>query len=510
MSKTDFNFHEPSRQSPLGVAVIFVQNLRRAINFFLAVVLVNLGTQFSILGLGLKEWAWILGFFFLILSAWQYWKFFFYVKEANFVVEKGVLSQEKTNVPFARIQNVSTRQNLVQRLLGVVGLKVDTAGSITQEIEIPALSRAYAEELKAFLMERKYKAQAEQEDSAQEERSAKEEQALVQDLKAHKPLMVLSFKDLMRVGLTQNHLRNGLILFAVVNGYIWQFEDYLLRPLEPYLEQTAESFLTEWVLLLPFIMLVFVVVSIMASLITTILRYFNFSFYLTEKGISMQSGLFARNTYAVPYEKIQYFRWDSNPLRALIGFRSLSIKQAGAEAVNQRKLISVPGLKARDLLKILNQQYPDRHHGLAKQYQAHPLLFSQYYFWIGIMPVLLTVGLFLYNQLDWFFYLPLTLYLALAFLLLRPLSKSYRLQVKQDYLRLSKGWIFPRRYLIPLYKVQNLAWTQSFVQKPRGLATLVIHTAAGTEKMPHLNLVELRALYDYLLYAVEKDKRKWM
>ena len=133
---------KPQRQSILGVAVIFFSNLRKAFNFFLAVVFVNLGTKFRILSLGLEEWAYILSAVFLVISYLQFLKFTFYIKGDNFVIEKGVLSQEKINVPFARIQTVNTHQNIIQRILGVVGLKIDTAGSIQNEIQIPALVRS--------------------------------------------------------------------------------------------------------------------------------------------------------------------------------------------------------------------------------------------------------------------------------------------------------------------------------------------------------------------------------
>lgn len=83
--------HEPQRQAPLGVAIMFFQNLRRAINFVLAVLVVNLGNDFEILGMGFKGWGIILSIFFLIYSFLQYRKFYFYVSGDNFVIEKGVL-----------------------------------------------------------------------------------------------------------------------------------------------------------------------------------------------------------------------------------------------------------------------------------------------------------------------------------------------------------------------------------------------------------------------------------
>jgi len=406
---------KPQRQSILGVAVIFFSNLRKAFNFFLAVVFVNLGTKFRILSLGLEEWAYILSAVFLVISYLQYLKFTFYIKGDNFVIEKGVFSQEKINVPFARIQTVNTHQNIIQRILGVVGLKIDTAGSIQNEIQIPALSKKHAQQLREYLMERKYELKEESQVQDEEESSQASTDSAIGSLKIDaKPILELSLKDLLLVGLTQNHFRSGLFLFAIVNGYVWQFEDFLLKPFESYLEETAESFLAQWIILLPFAVFLFLIISVLASLVGTALTHFQFKFFLGEDGMRMSSGLISKNTFNVPFGKIQYFKWESNPLRALIGFYTLRIKQAGTEAINDRKLISIPGIKARSLINVLDRQYPDRKKVAYQSFQVNSLLFIQLSIWLGAIPTLAALVLnFFVAEIIWLYPL-FFLYLALV------------------------------------------------------------------------------------------------
>lgn len=497
----------PQRQAPLGVAILFVQNLRRAINIFLAVVVVNLGRDFSILGLNYWDWGYIIALIFLVFSYFQYRRFFFYVQEENFIIEKGVFKQEKLSVPFARIQSVNTRQNVVQRLLNLVGLKVDTAGSIQQEIVISALSKAYAKELQEFLMEQKY-AMASTE-GAEEIQLEEAEQRLNASVKS-KPLLSIDFPMLLKVGLTQNHLRSGLLLFAIVNGYVWQYEDYLLKPLEPYLEETAESLLTSWVLLLPVVFLVFAIISVISSLTVTILTFFNFKFYLEEKGLEIESGLLARNTYHLPYSKIQYFVWATNPLQRILKFRTLKVKQAGAEALNEKKLIGVPGLQARGLLKILDRQYPDRKQYAYVKRKPHVLKRNQYFFWFGLLPILSITGLFIYNQMSWWFYLPLSIWPTAVFFWAHAYWQAFQLRYNQDYLEIRRGYFFPKTILIPAYKIQNLSLSQSILQKDRGIASIRFHTAAGAVRAAHLDMRSMRELYDLLLQRVESSTEKWM
>lgn len=528
---SNLNLHEPQRQAPLGVAIMFFQNLRRAINFVLAVLVVNFGNDLQILGMGYRDWGIILGLIFLVYSILQYRKFYFYVSGDNFIIEKGVLSQEKINVPFSRIQTVNTRQNILQRLLNLVGLKVDTAGSIAQEIHIPALSKSYAQELRNFLMQKRYEHQEGEADNEAPNEAANEaaneatneatsntgkeagsrKWAEVEASGRHrKPLLQLSVSDLFRVGFTQNHLRSGLILFAVVNGYIWQFEDYLIKPFEPYLEETAQSILTTWVLLLPFAIGAFLVISVLTSLVSTILQYYGFKFFLTEEGLEIESGLFNRNSYNVPFEKIQYFRWESNPLRHFIGYRTLKVKQAGSQAVNERKLIGVPGLKARSLLRVIQKQYPDRKGSVYSYFRPHRLMFTQLAFWFGLLPITALGLLFYFQNLELWFYLPLPFLLAMVLFLSYRYWQSVNLRINARYIEIRKGFVFPKRIIIPNYKLQNLSQTQSFLQAYRGLKTFHLHTAAGSLRLSHLPAEAVDELHDYLAFCIESSNAKWM
>jgi putative membrane protein len=500
--------HNPQRQSILGIGVLFFSNLRKAFNFFLAFVFVNLGTSFRILGLGLEEWAYILSIVFLIISYFQYRKFTIYITGDNFVIEKGVLSQEKINVPFARIQTVNSTQNIIQRILGVVGLKIDTAGSVQNEIEIPALSKAHAKQLSEYLMERKYELKEEEQDHAEQGDETENSRSNLR--LDSKPILELKFRELLLVGLTQNHFRSGFLLFAVINGYLWQFEDYLLKPFEAYLEETAESFLAQWILLLPFAILAFLIISVLASMIGTALTHFQFKFFLGQDGMSMSSGLLAKNTYNIPYEKIQYFKWESNPLRALIGLYTLRVKQAGTESLNDRKLIGIPGIKRRSLVEVLNRQYPLRKAHAYQSFSANRLLFIQLSLWIGILPVLTAIIVNIFVIKSILLYPLALLYLGVVLFFTFRYYQSYRIKANLDFIVIKKGWVFPSTVMIPNFKLQNIRIKQSVFQKRRSLASLQLYTAAGGEALIHIPYSEAFELYNYLLYCIESSNKKWM
>lgn len=359
-------------------------------------------------------------------------------------------------------------------------------------------------------MEQRYEQQEEENPQSEELESESVSQTKTDTKGALDLLLRIDILMLMKVGLSQNHLRSGLILFAIVNGYVWQYEEYLLKPLEPYLERTAESFIGSWIVILPIVFILFLIISVISSLVTTVLKYYDFKFYLGNQGLSMESGLIARNSFHVPFSKVQYLVWEANPLQHFFRYKTLRIKQAGAEAVNAKKLIGIPGLGARSLLKVLNTKYPDRKSSPYTYYHPNVLMLLQRFSWFGLIPTLVIASLFYYNQLEWPLYLPLLFWPPLVYFFARAYWQRFSLRVNKDYIQIRKGYVFTKRILIPNFKVQNLAIKQSFLQKPRGIASLVLYTAAGSERIPHLDYENCRELYDYLLSQVELSAEKWM
>ena len=150
MSKLDLT--QPKRQSPVGVVVLFFKNLRVGVNIFVSLFFVQYGFRIDPSSNWLKITLVLLLAGFIVLSVLQYRKFYFYVRGNQLIIEKGVISRDKITVPFDRIQSVHINQNIVQRMLNVVALKIDTAGSAVKEMEIAALERSYARKVQEFLM----------------------------------------------------------------------------------------------------------------------------------------------------------------------------------------------------------------------------------------------------------------------------------------------------------------------------------------------------------------------
>ncbi len=504
----NLNLNEPQRQSLVGVAVIFFKNLRVAANIFISVILVQFGTEISFWGLGLKEVGFIIAGLFLIISYLQYRRFYFYVVDDKFIMEKGLLSRDRITIPFDRIQTVNLNQNIIQQVLGVMAVKVDTAGSSEKELEISALPKSYARELQNFLIEKKEETKQEKGELETETSEDERETNKTLDLSTKRPLVTLPIKDLLLVGLTENHLRTGLLVFAVINGYVWQFEEYLLKPFEPFLEEQANTFMASWLILLPIAVLAFLFISVLMSMIQSMLKYFNLEFFVDAKGVQLVSGLLKRAEYQIPNNKIQYLKWKSNPLRKLIGLRTLAVKQASPEDAGGTKgVVRVPGCRDEQLEVVLDTFYPQALEGTYTHYLPNKLLRLQHTIYFGIIPSILITGL---GWFGWIFSLGALLYLPISLFFIKKYFYSVSMMVSSEMLILKKGWVFPTRVAMPLYKLQNVKLTQSIFQKQRNLASVTFYTAAGVEGFKHLPFEEAVELYDFLLYKIEVEDRGWM
>jgi uncharacterized membrane protein YdbT with pleckstrin-like domain len=77
---------------------------------------------------------------FAVVGLWAIWVWLVWraasltVTDQRVIFEEGLLIRTSKVIPLDRVQDVSTRQNLVGRLLGYGDLEIDTAGSIANDV----------------------------------------------------------------------------------------------------------------------------------------------------------------------------------------------------------------------------------------------------------------------------------------------------------------------------------------------------------------------------------------
>jgi membrane protein YdbS with pleckstrin-like domain len=107
--------------------------------------LVPVGTAVAV-GAGLAVAALGVGHALLRYRAWG-----FAVQDDALYLERGVLTKVETSVPYVRVQHVDTRRGPVQRLVGLAGVVVYTAGSRGADVAVPGLGPDRARQLREQL-----------------------------------------------------------------------------------------------------------------------------------------------------------------------------------------------------------------------------------------------------------------------------------------------------------------------------------------------------------------------
>jgi uncharacterized protein len=120
---------------------------------------------------------------------------------------------------------------------------------------------------------------------------------------------------------------------------------------------------------------------------------------------------------------------------------------------------------------------------------------------LGIWGVLLVAGLFAAGPLDGVLALLVRLVplagLVICLAVVPPLRwRRWRWDVSPEAIDIQDGALTVRRTLIPMPRVQHVDTTSNLLEQQLGLATVVVHTAAGSHKIPLLTMYDAGVLRD--------------
>jgi putative membrane protein len=100
---------------------------------------------------------WLVPFFGMSLTAEivGYARYRYRMAPDELIIEEGLLSRSVRTIPYARIQNVDTAQNVLHRLLGVAEVRIETASGQGAEATMRVLGLGEVEALRRFVLARR-------------------------------------------------------------------------------------------------------------------------------------------------------------------------------------------------------------------------------------------------------------------------------------------------------------------------------------------------------------------
>lgn len=495
MSK--FDFSTPRRQSPKGVVLYFVMAAQKVVRAAWPILLIYFFKNESFSEKA-KMYALIaVSVLVLIMIAhaiFTYLRFYFYVEDGEFKLSKGYLKRVNLSIPLDRIQTINSKQNLFQQWLKVVSVEIDTAGSATKELKIIALDKATADALSDLLDTNKLEEAAQT--TSEETREEK------------KVILKLGFTDLIKVGISENHIKSSLFILAFVSGIIDQLKDYFTATYEDTAEQAKNFLLGSDAFVFLMLFFLILLIGLAFSMVLIILRYFDLNFSREGNKFHLKSGLLNKKSVSIPFAKIQVVSWRTNPIRKLMDFVTLNLSQATSSEENKKQAIDIPGCSSRHLRSIQSEIFPTTGEQSWSIHHSHRNYSLRLWAAIGILPTTLPL---IFWWMHWQVIAFASVWFAISIGICYLAYKKRFFRISPELIENSRGSVGQTFSRMFNFKVQSLKYKQTIFQRRRNLATLKIYTAGGKVlTMPYINSDLAFELYNYLLYVVESGERKWM
>ncbi|WP_439152928.1 PH domain-containing protein [Winogradskyella sp.] len=496
---SDYNFEDPSRQSAKGIIVIFGVTTYKVIRgLFIAFVALFLKYVRSDKAPDLSNPILILSVIglialFLTIAILKYLNFKFFVKDNYFFLRKGIFNKEEISVSKEKIQNVYIKQNVIQQLINVVTVSIESAGDDKTEIEIMALSRDKAQALKENLL------------SGFKSRNF--------DESADSVLTVYyraSLKKLLLEGISENHFKSFVLILAFIISIYNDVKEFvnqlnLTSKFGKWLQLDSES-VVGLLLLNVTIVLVLLILSFILSFVRMLIQNFNLTVIRKPNGLEISKGLLNKINLSLSDSRIQNTTASTNRVKRALGLYKLSFTQAMSNKKQQLKL-NVVGLNKLQINELVEQFYPNIENQIIKnkpnKYLKHRML------WIGLFVIIIiNIGLYFSPTKLLLINIPLIAYVIVNAVI--TYNKAYY-HIDDEYIVIGYGMLIETHTsYLEIKKTQGVTLKQTIFQKRKGVASVIIYSASKPITIPHVELDTANAIKNYLLYKVEYENEDWM
>lgn len=219
----------------------------------------------------------------VFVAVFRYLTMYFGVVGETLVIRKGLIWKQERTIPLERIQNVNLKRGILEQILGVVTVTIETASGIGVEANLRVLSVTGAESIRRVLLHSPKQA---------------DEPNVIPE--APPILYQATAGDLALCGAFSNR---ALYLLALLLGAFPIFgseSDVIKKVLGPIFERVTK--------LPPFeiLLLIFVGVAIgwLGSIMITLMQLWNFRVEGHQKGVEVHYGLFTQFKTLIPLRRV--------------------------------------------------------------------------------------------------------------------------------------------------------------------------------------------------------------
>ncbi|TQQ83513.1 hypothetical protein EGH24_01605 [Halonotius terrestris] len=432
------------------------------------VFLGSIGTEFAI---GRELVIAGVGVIILLTAGYElayYRRFRYEFTKDTFDVKSGVLNRREREIPYGRIQNVDISRNVIQRLLGLSAVNLETAGGGSTEAAIKYVTAEAATGIQSELRERKStRGDREPAEGADTDEATKKQTAAEDEL-----LFEIAPSELALAGVLSFDPRVPGLLFAIFTGSI-----PFVSPVIPQTDSPAVLLGVGVVFLIAL-----VVLSWLVGAASAIVNYWGFRLTRSPTELRYERGLLKQYSGTIPFDKIQTVTISDNPLKRQTGYATLAVETAGYAPgqANERGSEAAVPIASRDRIKRLAEEIdgcetvsfnrpPKR---IRRRY------FARYLIGLAVLTgVLYGIGQLLAAEtFSW--------YLPLAGLVLAPIAAHYKwlhrgYALGEDHLITRNGVWRRETKRVAYHRIQTVIDERTIFQRRWSVATVVADTAGS-------------------------------
>ncbi|HYH12533.1 MAG TPA: PH domain-containing protein [Thermomicrobiales bacterium] len=261
----------------------------------------------------------------------EWWNFRYALADRELVVRSGIVQKQERAVPYGRIQAINVNEAPLERLVGIVRVKVETAAGGTGDIEIRAVPRDDAPRLREALATARTRAHQSGGDAPVETEpdltASGATPGEVTSQREGELIRSLSTRELLELGATSGRIGP----MAAVVGAALQFGAEIVP--ETWWDrvpwQEAEALRNLEVLIT--LLLVIAVVTWLLAIASTALTFGGFELRRSGDQLLLQHGLLDRRRRTIPIQRIQAIVVSESPLRQPFHRAEIRFESAGGE-----------------------------------------------------------------------------------------------------------------------------------------------------------------------------------
>ncbi|CCQ32678.1 membrane-flanked domain protein [Halorhabdus tiamatea SARL4B] len=393
-----------------------------------------------------------------LVAGWNvaYFRRFTYeLTEDTFDIESGVFSRRDREIPYRRIQNVDVRQNVIQRLLGIAEVRLETAGGGQTEAQLKYVNRTEAERLQAEVGRRKRT-------DAGEEATTTERES--------ESLFAISPRELGILGIVSMDFR--LVPLVLVG----------LSVFGPTAIASTLPDVGSFFLIGPLVGLGTIVALAIVSGVVSMLQYYDFQLGAYGDEYRYERGLLQRYSGSIPIEKVQTVSIRENVLARLLGYASLTIETAGyapGQGSGARSQSAVPIAERDRVFELAQSIEPFGDVTFERPPKRARERYAVRYLLVALVVIAGTFAVTFHPDVSgpW--------YLTAAILPFAPVAAHLKWRHRgyylgEEYVLTRNGFWSRRITVVPTYRVQTVLSSRTVFQRRRKLASVVIDTAGSS------------------------------